>query len=156
MNSSYVRKAVHWLVLHQNEDGGWGELCTSYVDPTLHGHGPSTPTQTGWALLGLLAAQPHHGSHIGPELEPINRGVIYLMRMQCKDGSWEEEHFTGTGFPGYLGGARHSLVSNEGKDLHRMFMIKYHMYRHYFPLMALGQVRQYYQDISYTFPCCRS
>ena len=156
MDASYVRKAVRWLVLHQNEDGGWGEVCTSYVDPTLHGHGPSTPSQTAWALLGLLAAQPHHGGHIGPELDPINKGVVYLMRMQGKDGSWEEDHFTGTGFPGYLGGARHSLVSNQGKDLHRMFMMKYHMYRHYFPLMALGQVRQYYQDISYTLPCCRS
>lgn len=152
MNASYVRKAVHWLVLHQNEDGGWGELCTSYVDPALRGHGPSTPTQTGWALLGLLAAQPHHSGHSGLELEPINKGVIYLMRTQCKDGSWKEEHFTGTGFPGHLGGARHSLMSNQGKDLHRMLMVEYHMYRHYFPLMALGQARQYYQDISYTFP----
>ena len=152
MNASYVRKAVHWLVLHQNEDGGWGELCTSYVDPALRGHGPSTPTQTGWALLGLLAAQPHHSGHSGLELEPINKGVIYLMRTQCKDGSWKEEHFTGTGFPGHLRGARHSLMSNQGKDLHRMLMVEYHMYRHYFPLMALGQARQYYQDISYTFP----
>lgn len=109
-----IRHAVNWLLARQNEDGGWGEDVMSYHDPALRGRGPSTASQTAWALLALLAA--------GERGEPVQRGVAYLVRTQTPEGTWEEEAFTGTGFP-------------------TDFMIRYHMYRHYFPLMALGRAR---------------
>ena len=116
MSSAYVRKAVDWLKDHQNKDGGWGETCASYDDPALAGQGPSTGSQTAWALLGLIA------SNEARSLE-ARRGVQYLLDTQGSDGTWPENHFTGTGFP-------------------RDFMIKYHMYRVYFPLLALGRYRR--------------
>ncbi len=116
MQQAYVRRAVEWLIAHQNADGGWGETCASYRNPELRGQGPSTPSQTAWALLALLAA-----GEI--ENEATQRGIEFLIRTQREDGSWDEPHFTGTGFPGD-------------------FMINYHLYRHYFPLMALGRYRQ--------------
>jgi len=141
MQAVYVRKAGDWLASKQNEDGGWGEGCASYMDDALRGKGPSTPSQTGWALMGLLAM----GS---PDYRvAIERGVEYLARTQTADGTWAEEHFTGTGFPGYGGGARTNLARGEtlkqGKELSRGFMLRYHMYRHYFPLMALGRAREH-------------
>ncbi|MCZ6708185.1 MAG: squalene--hopene cyclase [Chloroflexi bacterium] len=113
MTQPAVRKAVGWLRAHQLPDGGWGESCDSYADPTLAGAGPSTPSQTAWALLALIAAG-EAGS------EEAARGVRYLIDRQRSDGTWDEPEFTGTGFPGD-------------------FMINYHLYRHYFPLMALGR-----------------
>jgi squalene-hopene/tetraprenyl-beta-curcumene cyclase len=115
LSRPYVRRAVQWLKDHQNEDGGWGETCDSYADPALAGRGPSTPSQTAWALLGLLAGE----DALGPELV---RGVAYLAQTQRPDGTWDERHFTGTGFP-------------------RHFYLRYYMYRNYFPLMALGLFR---------------
>jgi len=109
----WIRRAVEWLKAHQNADGGFGETVASYDDETLAGRGESTASQTAWALLGLLAAD-------GPRSEAVERGVDWLVRRQNADGTWDEAQFTGTGFP-------------------RHFYLRYHMYRHYFPLMALGQ-----------------
>ena len=117
MSEPYVRRAIDWLKARQNSDGGWGETCASYDDPSLNGQGPSTASQTAWALLGLLAA----GETAS---QATQNGVRYLVTTQSKDGSWEEDHFTGTGFPGD-------------------FLIKYHMYRIYFPVLALGRYRRY-------------
>jgi squalene-hopene/tetraprenyl-beta-curcumene cyclase len=114
MDAPYVKRAVAWLEQHQNADGGWGETLASYDDETLAGRGPSTPSQTAWAIMGLVAAR----RTASPAIE---RGVRYLTSTQ-QDGTWAEEPFTGTGFPGH-------------------FYLRYTMYREYFPLMALGQVR---------------
>jgi squalene-hopene/tetraprenyl-beta-curcumene cyclase len=112
----YVQRALNWLKSRQNLDGGWGETCESYVDPSLAGQGESTPSQTAWALLALMAA--------GEEAAPATiRGVRYLLETQKEDGTWDEAQFTGTGFPKY-------------------FMIKYHIYRNCFPLAALGTYRR--------------
>jgi len=116
LRQPYVRRAVSWLKEHQNEDGGWGECCVCYRDKGMEGCGPSTASQTGWALLGLLAAGEAHS----PE---VAAGVEYLLKTQTLQGRWEEPYFTGTGFPGH-------------------FMIRYHLYRDCFPLMALGQYLQ--------------
>jgi squalene-hopene/tetraprenyl-beta-curcumene cyclase len=107
-----MRRAVSWLEDHQNLDGGWGEDLRSYRDVSYRGRGPSTASQTSWALLGLLAA--------GERTTAVERGVAYLIETQDDDGSWEEPWFTGTGFPGD-------------------FYINYHLYRLVFPVMALGR-----------------
>ncbi|HEY7491152.1 MAG TPA: squalene--hopene cyclase [Candidatus Tectomicrobia bacterium] len=116
MRQPYVQQAVQWLMAHQNADGGWGESCASYEDPvTYRGMGVSTASQTAWALMGLLAAgEARHTA--------VARGVDFLLRTQTAAGTWYEPEFTGTGFPKY-------------------FFIKYHMYQHYFPLMALARYR---------------
>jgi squalene-hopene/tetraprenyl-beta-curcumene cyclase len=111
-----VQRAIRWLEARQNADGGWGETCQSYEDPTLAGVGESLASQTAWALLGLLAAG-HTG---GPSVE---RGIDYLLRTQGPDGSWEDTLWNGTGFP-------------------RVFYLKYHLYAKYFPLWALGVYRR--------------
>jgi len=115
MKSHYVRAAIDWLISHQNEDGGWGERIEGYVDEDWRGRGPSTPSQTAWALLGLIAAGEidHRSTYAGIE---------YLIRTQRDDGGWDQPYFTGTGFP---------------VD----FMINYHLYRDIFPVMALGRFR---------------
>jgi len=107
----YVQQGAEWLRMVQNPDGGWGETYTSYDDADTKGIGPSTASQTAWAVLGLLAANDTRS-------DSVARGVAYLLRTQKKDGSWDEPFFTGTGFP-------------------RVFYLKYHMYREYFPLLAL-------------------
>jgi squalene-hopene/tetraprenyl-beta-curcumene cyclase len=107
-----VRRAVAWLEKHQNEDGGWGEDLRSYRDPDWIGRGPSTPSQTAWALIALLA--------VGERTAAVDRGVAWLVRDQRPDGTWDEEWFTGTGFPGD-------------------FYINYHLYRLIFPISALGR-----------------
>ncbi len=111
--ADYIQAAVRWLKEHQNPDGGWGETCASYEDCSLRGKGESTASQTAWAIMGLLVC----GEENSPE---VKAGIAYLLRTQQPDGSWEEKHFTGTGFPGH-------------------FYILYHNYRNCFPLMALGQ-----------------
>jgi squalene-hopene/tetraprenyl-beta-curcumene cyclase len=110
--SPSLRRAAVWLASCQNADGGWGESLASYDDPSLKGRGPSTPSQTAWALMGLMAAGERDG-------EAVRRGVAYLLDRQAPDGSWPEEEWTGTGFP-------------------RVFYLKYHLYPIYFPLLALG------------------
>jgi squalene-hopene/tetraprenyl-beta-curcumene cyclase len=107
----YVQQGAEWLRMFQNPDGGWGETCGSYDDSTTKGVGPSTPSQTAWAVMGLLAASDTRS-------DSVARGIAYLLRTQKKDGSWDEPQFTGTGFP-------------------RVFYLLYHMYRQYFPLIAL-------------------
>ena len=141
MSQPYVRKAVRWIIAHQNADGGWGESCGSYVDPSLRGKGPSTASQTAWALLALTAAG-EQGCKAALE------GVRYLRRTQLQDGSWDEPHFTGTGFPGYGVGQRLKKLPNPGDpsyqdlDMSAGFMINYHLYRNYWPLTALGRFRR--------------
>jgi len=107
----YIQSGAEWLRMFQNSDGGWGETCGSYDDATTKGVGPSTPSQTAWAVMGLLAASDTRS-------DSVARGIAYLLRTQKKDGSWDEPQFTGTGFP-------------------RVFYLLYHMYRQYFPLIAL-------------------
>jgi squalene-hopene/tetraprenyl-beta-curcumene cyclase len=111
-----VRRAADWLERRQNADGGWGERCETYADETMAGRGPSTPSQTAWALLGLLAA----GRGDGPAVE---RGLRHLVETQRADGGWEDRYWNGTGFP-------------------RVFYLKYHLYARYFPLWALGEWRR--------------
>lgn len=118
--SPKIRMAVHWLKDHQNSDGGWGETCGSYKNPEVRGQGPSTASQTAWAIMGLLAGGEEESAEVA-------RGIQYLIRTQNKDGTWDEAHFTGTGFP-------------------KHFYIRYHNYRNCFPLMALGQYMQKIQD----------
>ncbi len=137
---AYIQKAARWIASHQNDDGGWGETPASYMDPTLRGVGVSTPSQTAWAILGLLAANDHAYD------DAIVRGAQFLIDSQ-KDGTWDEPYYTGTGFPGYGHGARTSSgkageLLQQGVELGRGFMINYNMYRHYFPLMALARVRR--------------
>jgi squalene-hopene/tetraprenyl-beta-curcumene cyclase len=147
MTQPYVRRAAEWIAEHQNDDGGWGETCASYMDDALRGRGPSTASQTAWALLALIAARDpgHDGA--------IRRGLDFLAATQREDGTWDEPYYTGTGFPGYGFGARldfrdastHRRIS-QGTELQRGFMLNYNLYRHYFPLMALGRARQYFAE----------
>jgi len=102
-----------WFLSHQHPSGAWGESPDSYADPQLRGQGPATASQTAWAVLGLLAAG--LGDH-----EAAARGIRYLLTRQLDDGTWEEPEFTGTGFP-------------------RVFYLRYHLYRIYFPLLALSR-----------------
>jgi squalene-hopene/tetraprenyl-beta-curcumene cyclase len=115
MTQPYIRRTIKWYENHQNEDGGWGETCESYKNTSLAGQGNSTASQTAWAVMGMIA---------GGEQENlvVKRGVDFLLNRQKKYGSWQENEFTGTGFPVH-------------------FFIKYHMYQHLFPLMALGRYR---------------
>jgi squalene-hopene/tetraprenyl-beta-curcumene cyclase len=107
-----IVRAIEWLEQHQNDDGGWGEDLRSYTDRSWRGRGTSTPSQTAWALLALLA--------VDPQTPAVQRGVDWLVDRQRDDGGWDEEPFTGTGFPGD-------------------FYINYEMYRLVFPLSALGR-----------------
>ena len=141
MAQPYIRRAVAWLVRRQNPDGGWGESCASYVDLDWRGRGPSTASQTAWALLALLAA--------GESEHPATRrGVRYLLDTQTENGSWDEPYFTGTGFPGYGVGERVKRLPKpgqrgyQGADMPAGFMINYHLYRNYWPLLALGRYRR--------------
>jgi squalene-hopene/tetraprenyl-beta-curcumene cyclase len=111
----YVERSVAWLLDRQNPDGGWGETLGSYDDPRLAGRGDSMPSQTAWALLGLLAAGHTEG-------EAVHSGIRYLVDTQREDGGWEDPLWSGTGFP-------------------RVFYLKYHLYAKYFPLWALGVYR---------------
>ncbi|MGZ4845128.1 MAG: squalene--hopene cyclase, partial [Candidatus Angelobacter sp.] len=108
----YVQQGAEWLRMVQNSDGGWGESCGSYDDATTRGIGPSTPSQTAWAIMGLLAAGDTRS-------ESVQRGILYLLETQRPDGHWDEDQYTGTGFP-------------------RVFYLAYHLYRDYFPLVALS------------------
>jgi squalene-hopene/tetraprenyl-beta-curcumene cyclase len=114
-SSPYVRRAVSWLESKQNPDGGWGESCLSYGDTADSGRGESTPSQTAWALMGLMSTGVTDSFSVA-------RGVQYLLRHQLKDGSWEEVRHTGTGFP-------------------KVFYLRYHWYCQYFPLWALAMYR---------------
>lgn len=111
-----VRRAVRWLTSIQNADGGWGEDCDSYrLDYAGHVAAPSVASQTAWALLGLMAAGEAQSAAVA-------RGVAWLQATQDEGGEWPEEHYTGGGFP-------------------RVFYLRYHGYRRYFPLWALARYR---------------
>jgi squalene-hopene/tetraprenyl-beta-curcumene cyclase len=145
MTSAHVRRAVDWIVAHQNDNGGWGESCASYMDERLRGVGPSTASQTAWALMALLAVGDHALDGV------IRRGLKFLVETQREDGTWDEPYYTGTGFPGYGFGGRLDLRDEatkqriaQGTELQRAFMINYNLYRHYFPLMALGRARRHF------------
>ena len=126
MSQPYIRRCVKWLIDHQNNDGGWGESCGSYVDPTMHGVGPSTASQTAWALLALVSSGDH-------ECEAVQKGLYYLTETQQEDGTWDEPYFTGTGFPGYGVGERpttqpkYGETKYQGVDMPAGFMINYHL-----------------------------
>lgn len=111
-----LQRVVRWFAERQNDDGGWGELQSSYDDPALMGVGPSTPSQTAWALLTLM--------ELGESSSDIvRRGIDYLLDGQREDGSWFDETWTATGFP-------------------RVFYLRYHLYATYFPLWALAAYRR--------------
>jgi squalene-hopene/tetraprenyl-beta-curcumene cyclase len=112
-----ITKGANWLLSCQNPDGGWGETCRSYNDPSLKGKGVSTASQTAWSLIGLIAAGKATGNMAKTA---IDKGVNYLLKTQLPDGRWDENEFTGTGFPCH-------------------FYLKYHFYQQYFPLLALGR-----------------
>ena len=115
MNQPWLLKARDWLESVQHTDGGWGERCNTYDDPVFKGRGPSTASQTAWAVMGLLAFEE-------PTRPSVQRGIEYLTRTQNLDGSWTEDEVTGTGFP-------------------KVFYLKYDMYRNAWPLLALATYR---------------
>ena len=112
MDRAPYQRAAQWLRDCQNDDGGWGELPASYDDPGLKGRGPSTASQTAWALMGLSAAGDDSS-------DSVIRGIEYLLENQRAAGDWHDEHWTGTGFP-------------------KVFYLRYHFYGTYFPLQALA------------------
>ncbi|MBI3838188.1 MAG: terpene cyclase/mutase family protein [Planctomycetia bacterium] len=112
-DDSVMVAGADWLLAYQQLCGGWGESPDSYALPHLRGQGPTTASQTAWALLGLIAA--------GLARHPATaRGVRHLLRTQREDGTWAEPEFTGTGFP-------------------QVFYLRYHLYPIYFPLLAVSQ-----------------
>ncbi len=116
-DSPEVRRAVDWLVARQHRDGGWGEGGESYWPGAPHGDSPySTSSQTAWALLALMAA-----GEVGNPA--VARGIAYLIDSQDEDGNWDEPWYTAVGFP-------------------RVFYLRYHGYRAFFPLWALARFRR--------------
>ncbi len=111
MQQPWLQKARRWLESVQHGDGGWGERCNTYDDPVFKGQGPSTASQTAWAVMGLCTFG-------DPQAPALKRGVEYLINKQNPDGSWTEHETTGTGFP-------------------KVFYLKYDMYRNAWPLLAL-------------------
>ncbi|MDT8367785.1 MAG: squalene--hopene cyclase [Longimicrobiales bacterium] len=106
------RRAANWLREQQNEDGGWGESLATYDDPSLKGKGVSTAAQTAWAMLALISAGDRDSA-------TLRRGATWLLSTQLDDGTWNDEVWTGTGFP-------------------RVFYLRYGLYDLYFPLLALA------------------
>ena len=113
MNQPYVRRAVEWLKARQRDDGGWGEGLESYEDWGAGHARAATPSQTAWALLGLMSAGE-------VDSDAVTRGVRWLDEAPREGARWEERHFTGTGFP-------------------KVFYLKYHGYAAFFPLWALAR-----------------
>ena len=116
MDQRFIRRAADWLRSCQKPDGSWGESCQTYENPELKGRGPSTASQTAWGAMGLLAAS-------GVDDPAVQKAIRWLIDAQNPDGNWDEQWFTGTGFP-------------------RVFYLNYHLYRLYFPLMALARFRR--------------
>jgi squalene-hopene/tetraprenyl-beta-curcumene cyclase len=114
-NEPYIQRALEFIRAYQNRDGGWGEGCSSY-DENRYMPNPSTPSQTAWAILALIA---------GGDLrsESLYNGIDYLIRTHRSDGTWDEDYSTGTGFP-------------------RVFYLSYVEYRNTFPLLALATFRK--------------
>jgi squalene-hopene/tetraprenyl-beta-curcumene cyclase len=111
-----IARAASWVCSVQNPDGGWGESQRSYDTPERKGRGPSSASQTAWALMTLLAANDTTST-------AVERGIGYLLETQRSDGSWHDDAWTGTGFP-------------------RVFYLRYHLYATYFPLLALATYAQ--------------
>jgi squalene-hopene/tetraprenyl-beta-curcumene cyclase len=121
LTDSRMQRAADWLISIQNADGGWGEGGESYkLDYRGYEAAPSTASQTSWALLGLMAA----GFVDHPA---VAKGVQYLHATQREHGLWDETRFTATGFP-------------------RVFYLRYHGYRKFFPLWALARYRNMMRD----------
>ena len=116
MSAPYIQRAVDWLRSVQKPDGSFGESCDSYEDASLKGKGESTASQTAWGAMALMAACP-------PTDPAIQHAIHWLIDHQGADGNWEENSYTGTGFP-------------------KVFYLKYHFYRLYFPLTALGRFKR--------------
>ena len=115
MRQPRFQKTADWIRACQNADGGWGELPHSYDDPTTKGIGPSTPSQTAWALVALFATGDGNS-------ESVRRGIDYLLAKQQYDGSWKDDHWTATGFP-------------------KVFYLRYHLYATVFPAPRPRAVR---------------
>jgi squalene-hopene/tetraprenyl-beta-curcumene cyclase len=111
----HVQRANEWLRSIQNADGGWGESCASY-DNGLYTPAESTPSQTAWAVMGLIAGGDTRSSS-------LYHGIEYLLKTQRPDGNWDEELATGTGFP-------------------KVFYLNYHLYKLSFPMIALATFRK--------------
>jgi squalene-hopene/tetraprenyl-beta-curcumene cyclase len=116
MNAAWIVRAADWLRSVQKPDGSFGETADSYEDASLKGQGESTPSQTAWGAMGLMAA-------IGADNPAVERAIAWLIAHQNLDGNWTENFYTGTGFP-------------------KVFYLKYHLYRLYFPLMALARYQR--------------
>ena len=112
-----MTSATNWLKQVQNSDGGWGEALESYKDSSLAGRGPSTPSQTAWGLMGLLSSSSHTDKQV---VAAVTHLISTQSDIQGSGASWPETRYTGTGFPNF-------------------FYIGYSLYRHYFPMMALGR-----------------
>jgi squalene-hopene/tetraprenyl-beta-curcumene cyclase len=123
MTQDWILRGRDWLESCQNNDGGWGETCGTYENPSTKGIGESTASQTAWAIMGICAC----GDLDRPS---IQRGLRYLLNSQTADGSWDEEQITGTGFP-------------------RVFYLKYDMYRQNFPLLALATYINYRSGVGH-------
>ena len=123
MTQDWILRGRDWLESCQNNDGGWGETCGTYENPSTKGIGESTASQTAWAIMGICAC----GDLDRPS---IQRGLRYLLSSQKPDGSWDEEQITGTGFP-------------------RVFYLKYDMYRQNFPLLALATYVNYRSGVGH-------
>jgi squalene-hopene/tetraprenyl-beta-curcumene cyclase len=116
MQAPYIRRAVTWLKGQQREDGGWGESCETYwPERRARPFATSLPSQTAWAMLGLMAAGE-------VDSEAVRRGVDYLLAAPREGGLWHEHYWNAVGFP-------------------RVFYLKYHGYSAYFPLWALARYR---------------
>ena len=113
VRQEWVQRAGRWLKSVQKPDGSFGESADSYEDPSLKGQGPSTASQTAWGTMGLMAVY-------GPHDPDVLRGIRWLLDTQLPSGTWDESWFTGTGFP-------------------RVFYLRYHLYRLYFPIMCIGR-----------------
>ena len=129
MTQDWILRGRDWLESCQNNDGGWGETCGTYENPSTKGIGESTASQTAWAIMGICAC----GDLDRPS---IQRGLRFLLGSQKHDGSWDEEQITGTGFP-------------------RVFYLKYDMYRQNFPLLALATYINYRSGLGHHSSCYR-
>jgi squalene-hopene/tetraprenyl-beta-curcumene cyclase len=123
MTQDWILRGRDWLESCQNNDGGWGETCGTYENPSTKGIGESTASQTAWAIMGICACG-------DLDRRSIQRGLRYLLSAQKPDGSWAEEQITGTGFP-------------------RVFYLKYDMYRQNFPLLALATYINYRSGVGH-------
>jgi squalene-hopene/tetraprenyl-beta-curcumene cyclase len=113
MSTPWVQNAGRWLKAHQQSDGSFGETADTYEDPSLRGTGPSTASQTAWGAMAMMAVY-------GPTDPDVQRAIRWLCETQLDSGTWHEPWFTGTGFP-------------------KVFYLRYHLYRLYFPIMAIGR-----------------